>query len=570
MKYLKALKMDRKEKWTSEDGWLNRYLFPHYYVGEIISETRISEWRYYTPIFIDSQTGSGKSRFIIDTLIPFMKNRGKRILILCNRVALKKQYKKEVMKKEMPDRVGDYTDQGLDKEHTFGIVDIYSYQELQWLIFNKNWPEYEYGAVILDECHYFISDSSFNRMTQEVLEQILKMQRLAIRIYLTATPECIFDELFKRECKMNYSLINSITASQRVWGGCLGMNSYNNFPHGIMYEFQRDYTYLTPFFFKKREEIVKLISEDKSAAKWLVFVDKKEAGINLMEDLGKMKVNYLDAGLKNNEKKEAFENLIQEKTFPQKVLIVTKFLDVGVDLWDSSICNVVIFSNVKTDFLQMIGRKRVKKGETVNLYIHVCDVKEYRKLLKEKKRRYKDMCIACDEKNNPGFYNELPFPCYTLVSKPQEIKIKFNGFSLLNAKQEINALEEVLGKCEMRMEGQSVDEIIARYYLEWIESEPFYNKNMWVDMVYDNIGEEIKSILEPIVNEPMSTEDFKIIKDKLLVLYKNYTGNKVRKSRENDGLGVPHIKAFLKDVQAPYCLGPKKNNKYIFTRGMQK
>ena len=117
------------------------------WVSEIVSERLVQRMRGNTPLFISSQTGSGKTTFIFENCIPVAEKEGKKVLYLCNRTALKNQIKKEAMKNPWNNstyvdgiKVAEYkeyyTEKGLSKEHKFGLIDIYAYQEM--LNFSQN------------------------------------------------------------------------------------------------------------------------------------------------------------------------------------------------------------------------------------------------------------------------------------------------------------------------------------------------------------------------------------------------------------------------------------------------
>lgn len=69
------------------------------------------------------------------------------------------------------------------------------------------------------------------------------------------------------------------------------------------------------------------------------------------------------------------------------VLIATKCLDVGITIKDENI-NIVSYLHDKVDFLQSLGRKRVKKNETVNLLIPEYTSKDVNMWLSQTSNKY--------------------------------------------------------------------------------------------------------------------------------------------------------------------------------------
>ena len=129
------------------------------WVSEIVSERLVQRMQGNTPF---------------ENCIPVAEKEGKKVLYLCNRTALKNQIKKEAMKNPWNNstyvdgiKVAEYkeyyTEKGLSKEHKFGLIDIYAYQEM--LNFSQNKVD-EYAVVVMDEAHFFLADAKFNPFTE--------------------------------------------------------------------------------------------------------------------------------------------------------------------------------------------------------------------------------------------------------------------------------------------------------------------------------------------------------------------------------------------------------------------
>ena len=104
-------------------------------------------------ILINAPTGVGKTTFIIKKLLPYYEERGKKILILCNRRLLRHQY--------WSDLVNTYT----DFEKMNRSVDLMMYQQLAEMIQvtdDISTLLMPYEVVVADEMHYFYSDADFN------------------------------------------------------------------------------------------------------------------------------------------------------------------------------------------------------------------------------------------------------------------------------------------------------------------------------------------------------------------------------------------------------------------------
>lgn len=92
-------------------------------------------------VILNGGTGSGKSYFVINVLIPYYVNQNKQILYLCNREKLEYQIKPQI--------------------NHYPPVTVWTYQRLQAkLRKKKNLPKYD--LIVSDECHYFWTDAKFN------------------------------------------------------------------------------------------------------------------------------------------------------------------------------------------------------------------------------------------------------------------------------------------------------------------------------------------------------------------------------------------------------------------------
>lgn len=553
-----------------DEGWIQVFGFDYGYISKVLTEVQMKRWRYNTLIFISAQTGMGKSTLILTGLLPIMKERNKKILILCSRTALKRQYKHNVLKFVAPEAEGDLTEKGLDKKHDFGTIHIYSYQE--FLLLREDSRLEGYGAVVLDEAHFFINDASFNQYTKKILTKILRTQRNAIRIYMTETPDVAFEQLIEQEKGVRYLVDEMLYQQSRETGSSPMLNEWEeDGPHVKIYDFKRNYSYLGPLFFRDSDKLLQLIKGENNGQKWLIFISDRKAGKRMAEELEDDLAEYIDAELKEGEKQDELSDIIQSNSFRSKVLIVTKFLDVGVDLWDEKIENIVVFPTNKTDFLQMVGRKRVRAGERIRLYIHVREVKEYRKRLNALKQKYRDMIAAINSRSEIELESELPFPLFLARDYDNRLLVEYNGLSAVCIKQNIAELEELLKRCEERSLDQGVDEVIARYYLSWLDKDGQYSKCLWIDGEQEEIVNLVADLIAPVVGSPLAEEKFREIKIELLKLYDEYTRQHnlepIRKDRREDGLSVEKTRKFFKAIQAPFTLSGKNNGQYMFERG---
>ena len=104
-------------------------------------------------VFISAPTGSGKTTFVLDEYLTMLANEAdvhhKKVLILCNRSLLKRQYESELIA-----RFSTY-------EEMRQCVSVLTYQSFYIEIKNKRKLSGvfdEYKAVVCDEVHFFYAD----------------------------------------------------------------------------------------------------------------------------------------------------------------------------------------------------------------------------------------------------------------------------------------------------------------------------------------------------------------------------------------------------------------------------
>ena len=303
-------------------------------------------------IVLKAPTGSGKSTACMEVLIRLAKEIEVNILFVTNRTGVKEALKRKYLKGIQSVELKKLTPLGLEEKIIFGNVGFINYQKLSSFIFNSKHDEWRenLGFVIFDECHFFTADSLFNEDCERILKYATSYFCKAIRIYLTATDEDVLAPLVDAEINNYFSLSCSVLGRRML----------------TRYTFPADYSRYQLNFFDETEDLIKKITES-SEQKWLIFVSNKEKGRDLLNALSDNIVEYIDADSKGS---EAWLNLITNERFEKQVLITTSVLDCGMNIHDDDVKNIVIFTENKTNFIQCIGRKRLKPKEKVNLWVH--------------------------------------------------------------------------------------------------------------------------------------------------------------------------------------------------------
>ena len=283
-------------------------------------------------------------------------------MLVSNRVALNRQ-----MKQAVAEQLRDYLPEVEDAKRVdemlgaelknlnewifdFPMITVTSYHRLQ-----KEAPDLKaYAFIVLDECHFFTSDAAFNIDTDLVMNHLVSNGRNAVRIYLSATIETVFEAIVRCE--------------HRFWGN-------KSVPMDLVYYYMPpNYTYITEIFSYKNDDAL-LEKIAKSSEKWLIFVDSKDYGETLEKKLnGKCKAVFIHSGNKDTgESGKVFNELVKTEKFSPDVLISTAVLDNGINIEANFVHNIVLSVFDRVSFLQMLGRARRNGQTSVHLYLREFD-----------------------------------------------------------------------------------------------------------------------------------------------------------------------------------------------------
>ena len=208
------------------------------FVSEIIGDDWKTKWTSASPVFICSQTGSGKTSLLIDNILGealtynemrFNGGDSERINIIyfSNRVALDLQVKKEIVnectlrleEKYTKDVWEETAVSAQGKLKKFGHFDNksgnnpndYTIAVMKYhdVVYNQKNPIAQdilrdlgrFDVAIFDEAHFFATDSIFNEHTANIHEVLVKGLKRARRIYLSATMDSCLDVLLQEEVK---------------------------------------------------------------------------------------------------------------------------------------------------------------------------------------------------------------------------------------------------------------------------------------------------------------------------------------------------------------------------------
>ena len=490
-------------------------------------EEEVPYWRYWKAILIDAPPGRGKTSFVYEVLIPLAIKMNRNVLLVANRNALSLQMKLDVMEligSPLRDRL---TDLGIRETDIFGSVGIASYHSLPRFLNdpeNEDWLDnVEY--VVADECHYFASDSSFNDLTEWHLKLITKHFKRAIRVYMTGTSWDVLRPIADAEMAIKYD-------KERACKVHLDREI-------IRYHWEQDHSHVDLRFFRDLEEIKQLILGNPNE-KYMIFVDSRDSGRALADALGKDRATYLDAESKGTKE---MTKLLKEQTFDRQVLVTTKVLDCGINLWDNRLRHIVTVTDDRVSMLQMLGRKRRKPGERVNLY--VCDMDL--KLIAKRYRDGQELLAALREyqEGDTEVHHQMARSCWRSEDRKYRIYFRITDWSIVPNEVAFWALRRKDYFYRKLLEGHTTfrDEVC-----KWL------GKTQEPEKIPDD---ELNAFCEAHLGQELNEEEIVMVR-KRIVKTAEAKGFKEQQPTRVDTLGTEALNNRLSKVESPYRFEKKR------------
>lgn len=438
---------------------IENYIGKNEWVSDVIGDD-FKKWRtkdkssnfgsYPTKVFLEAPTGSGKTYFIINKLLPFAAEQGRNILYLGNRTVLEKQVKKHIgnVYYEKRDESKEITKYDIFFTHNKIVsITVMNYQAIIGAL-KKGLPAHisgKYYYVIFDEVHFFLEDALFNPMTFYCYDTLFRNFYDSVKIFISAT------------IKETKTLIDSLKPED-YREERLGIEK-NLIKEDIKtYFVNSNVKKYVPYYFKEEAEILEAIKRNLFKDKWLIFVHSKQYGKQLQTKIEsiisvlysnirdeihthkrlmeeklnkeeKIKEKKIIAKLEEEEKRvrkcnvafvnadnkynKTMSNIIHNSKYNETVLITTKVLDNGVNIKDCAVKHIVIPFSYRVEFLQMLGRKRTENNEVVNLYIQypnssdMFSKSKYTKRLFEKYNKVNELTERFDYLYKCGINNQI-------------------------------------------------------------------------------------------------------------------------------------------------------------------
>ena len=310
-------------------------------------------------VVLDAGTNSGKTYFILKTLLPWAYEHRKRILILCNREALRNQIERDVNRlgsievsyEDYDPALGGIVNKpAIDNkyEHT---IRVETYQWLETFLQRNEDAAKTYlrsfDYIVSDEYHYMVTDASFNDHVDASYEAIKELWTTKTCIFMSATARPFFDYWELRKM----------------------------IPEGQHYRLPMDYRFVSSVkFFYRDDDELDIIRRVQPGEKILVFV-------NTIAKLRKLRDTLKADGIedvaclcsKYRQEAEEFDKLddvLVGNVLQHQVTLTTTTLYNGVDMKDRALKYIVSELWNPLVNAQILGRKRpLDEGDTCAVYL---------------------------------------------------------------------------------------------------------------------------------------------------------------------------------------------------------
>ncbi len=372
-----------------------------------LSDVIGTEYQRWVPgdvIFENVRCGCGKTKSFLDSLEYFRREKCK-VLYVASREQLMRQTKLSVAKK-LGSEYDDYPPECFDPIETFdNFVFFKTYQGLAKIYEGNGKFRHDVFdgknkvVVYLDECHWLTSDALFSSQPENFMPGLIRQFPNAILVFMTATDwdcfEVIADMLPQRN---KPKFINGYAH----WDG-----GHNGVKFDSVYLSEPSKLNAECYSFNELEELVTKIAASES--KWLLLMKSKkeaekfkemlkEAQVDSVEIIGRETGGFTMTDDARSEKK----NISLSERFNCRVLITTPILDVGTNVNDRELKNVVVDVWDPVQAVQFVGRKRGK--DWFNLYLHNLNISRVKELLitrvDEPLRLMRELAGASDAESN--------------------------------------------------------------------------------------------------------------------------------------------------------------------------
>lgn len=507
-------------------------------------------WTANTPVVIAAPTGVGKTTWVLNGLLPEVRRSGKKMLLLTNRTALSEQTKKQLLSDVLGRYVGkaEYYKMKAQFESEFenGKVGMFDFGpaivmtiQAFYQTNKKQLSNYNIGAVVVDEAHFFKADALFNYTTKQVFDDIFDYFKFALKIFITATPQNIMPDIIEKGLRMQPDGQDDIRWFPQMYTNLSGYSGIKGSYYSagtVMYIFpdiMKNYKFLPVEYDEDYlKALTPLIDEvNESDFKAVLFINDKKAGKALADKFDN--AIFIDSSSKNagiaSDEYVCYKRLIQTEKFDAKVLICTSVLDNGVNINDDAVRYIFIDADDEVEFLQMLGRvrfSRLRSRPQLNVYF-LNYGKEY---FLRKAKYYNNILVGLkswleingyDEQVEK--YNELTRNsryCSQFIWLDARIGLVVNKFAILEMERLLRYFTNLVDLFDCKNLDTEIDEFDYREFL-------LEHARQKLDTLYN------KRVKNKHATVPLDTDEY----DKFLPIFETEQYNQHVKELKNRVLG---------------------------------
>ena len=518
------------------------------FLTDILADSHLC-WKPGSEVFISAQPGKGKTTYCLKVLLKEAIRNNQEILFLSNRDTLHRQILPEVCKLfDIPYQY--YSDV---KFAEFQGITLTTYQTIAEMLHKNsvynNIPYYHY--VVMDEVHFFEEDSDFNAKIQRLLKWRERIQ-CGVEIFLSATLEDILVEFgYWDSCWKTVYENDILTVRERPAKNIV--RSLKGQPERIFfYDIPREIPRCNIFVYDDVADVIEKINLEENDDKWLLFQSNKtKAHNNIAKNLTVSKA-IITADDKTC---RAMKEIIENQCFEEKVLITTKVLDNGVSIHDTKVKNILIETTSKTEFIQMLGRRRIEKDEDVvlNLFIPRMNAGYFKSMIV---RRIQPMLEIAELSQAELMEAVMDDEKSGYVKSLFDVE---NGKFVLNpiGERRLHRRKKYFEKIATAMAND--ENYFVKEQLSWMGISDMENVTFFEDLKYQKHFEEIKEILGQLLGVELDKEEQKCFRNSLKLHLPEMLPERFPQKGRLPGLNV--INGCFQSLGLPYRIESKSGKK---------
>nr|WP_275078639.1 DEAD/DEAH box helicase family protein [Paenibacillus sp. O199] len=213
------------------------------------------------------------------------------------------------------------------------MIDIFTYQKVENRLGRENNATLkdEYGYIVCDEFHYFLTESIYNSRTEDSFKLIMSHSNKT-RIFMSATADITIDFFKFKDIEYRSYYV----------------------PH--------DYSHIKELLFYRDEKVLeKYLSKVRKGYKAIAFFTQATKAYELHKRFEDSMFVCAEgnAEFKKYINKDQIRLMLTEETFNEKYLFTTSTLDNGINLRDQQLKYIVCDIQDVDVLIQCLGRKRI-------------------------------------------------------------------------------------------------------------------------------------------------------------------------------------------------------------------